>query len=95
MHEIVRLIQLFMHVLCDHETVAQRVSRNLATFYYHCKIYRFECPCFATSMYWIKGFFRPVICLLLLVVLPRLELIRFNNVVVKEILNKTSEFAKS
>ena len=29
-------------MLCNHDTVAQRVSCNLATFYYHCKIFQLQ-----------------------------------------------------
>lgn len=52
----INLSCLCVCVLCDHETVAQHVSCNLATFYYHCKIYRFQFPCVATSIYWIQGY---------------------------------------
>lgn len=66
-------LQLFLCVLCDHETVAQHVSCNLATFYYHCKIYWFQFTCFATKIYWIQGscYFRFSIRFCLVLNLPQ------------------------
>lgn len=37
--------------MCVHETVVQRALCNFTTFHYHWKIYRFQFPCFATSIY--------------------------------------------
>lgn len=37
--------------MCVHEIVVQRALCNFTTFRYHWKIYRFQFPCFATSIY--------------------------------------------
>lgn len=37
--------------MCVHETVVQRALCNFTTFRYHWKIYRFQFPFFATSIY--------------------------------------------
>lgn len=42
-------------VCCATMRLLLKMSNVILQFYYHCKFYRFQFPCFAISVYWIKA----------------------------------------